>query len=66
MLGFAFHDGDRAAHEALLAVADHVGADGLLELEDQAGADRLDDRRRAALFAVRPGRRGRRCSVGLT
>ena len=28
-------------------------AHGLLELEDQAGADRLDDGRRAALLAVR-------------
>ena len=30
-----------------------LDADRLLELEDQPGADRLDDRRRAALLAVR-------------
>jgi hypothetical protein len=35
-----------------LAIADRLGADRLLELEHQPGADRLDDRRRAALLAV--------------
>src|SRR5215468_10175161 len=35
-----------------LALADRVGADRFLELEHQAGADRLDDRRRAALLAM--------------
>ena len=43
---------DRAAQVALLVRADHVDADRLLELEHQAGPDRLDDRRRAALLAV--------------
>ena len=38
--------------EVLLAGADGLGADLLLELEDEAGADRLDDGRRAALLAV--------------
>ena len=36
----------------LLVLADHVDADGVLELEDQAGADRVDDRRGAALLAL--------------
>src|SRR5690606_41484180 len=37
----------------LFRSADHVDADGVLELEHQAGADRLDDRGGAALLAVR-------------
>ena len=43
----------RATQVRLLVRADRVDADGLLELEHQPGADRLDDRRRAALLAVR-------------
>ena len=42
---------DGAAPEVLLVRVDHVDADRLLELEDEPGADRLDDRRRAALLA---------------
>jgi hypothetical protein len=42
----------RAPDEAVLERADPVGADGVLQLEHEAGADRLDDRGRAALFAV--------------
>ena len=42
---------DGAAPEVLLVRVDHVDADGLLELEDETGADRLDDRRSAALLA---------------
>jgi hypothetical protein len=46
-------------------LADRLDPDGLLELEDQAGPDRLDDRRRAALLAM--GRVGEEaCSSGLT
>ena len=30
---------------------DHIGSDGLLEAEHQAGADRLDDRRCPSLLA---------------
>src|SRR6185503_4047522 len=45
-------DVDGALDERLLARADRLGADRFLELEDEAGADRLDDRRRAALFAM--------------
>ena len=58
MAGLALHACERAAHKSLLAGADEVGADGLLELEDEPGADRLDDGRGAALLARRPGRRG--------
>jgi hypothetical protein len=43
---------DRPAHEIGLALDHDPGADRLLELEDQPGPDRLDDRRRAALLAV--------------
>ena len=50
--GFAAPALDRPADEVLLALADRLDADGLLELEDEPGADRLDDRRRAALLAV--------------
>ncbi len=42
----------RAAHEVVLVGLDHVGAQRPLEVEDQAGPDRLDDRRGAALLAV--------------
>src|SRR5690606_24861339 len=43
---------DRGAQEVLLVRANHVGAHRLLEREDQARADRLDDGWRAALFPV--------------
>ena len=43
---------DGALEEVVLAGADRRGADGLLELEDETGADRLDDGRGAALLAV--------------
>src|SRR6266545_2135580 len=44
---------DRPAQQVLLPGADQVGADRLLELEHQARPDRVDDRRRAALLALR-------------
>ena len=44
---------ERAAGEVVLAAADLLRADGLLEREHEPGADRLDDRRRAALLADR-------------
>ena len=37
---------------ALLAIADRVGTDRFLEVEDEARTDRFDDGRRAALLAV--------------
>jgi hypothetical protein len=40
----------RAMGERLLLAADHVGADRLLEREDQPGSDRADDVRRTALL----------------
>ena len=43
---------DRPAEQGILARLDHVDADGLLELEDQPRADRLDDRRGARLLTV--------------
>ena len=43
---------DRTTQESLFLSADHIDADGLLELEHQAGADRVDDRRRATLLAM--------------
>ena len=43
---------DRPPDERLLALADRLGADRLLEPEHEPGPDRLDDRRRAALLAV--------------
>ena len=42
---------DGAAPEVLLVGLDHVDPDRVLELEDEAGPDRLDDGRRAALLA---------------
>ena len=42
----------RPAQQLLLVGLDRLDADGLLELEDQPGADRLDDGGRAALLAV--------------
>ena len=43
---------DRALDELLSVLGDRLGAHGPLELEHEPGADRLDDRGRAALFAV--------------
>ena len=43
---------DRPLDEVLLAPADRVDADRLLELEHEPRPDRLDDRGRAALLAV--------------
>ena len=43
---------DGAPDEGLFALPDGLHADPHLELEDETGADRLDDRRRAALLAV--------------
>ena len=40
------------SQQGVLACLDHVDADGVLELEDQPGPDRLDDGRGAALLAV--------------
>ena len=51
MFGLVDHERDRALDEVDLALADRVGADRLLELEHEPGADRLDDRGRAALLA---------------
>ena len=42
---------ERAADEVVLAPPDLLGADRLLEREHEPGADRLDDRGRAALLA---------------
>ena len=42
----------RPPDEVVLALADGLDADGVLELEHEARPDRLDDRRRAALLAV--------------
>ena len=53
MFGSLLPGRDRAAQVVLLVGPDHVDADGLLELEDQAGPDRFDDRRCAALLAMR-------------
>ena len=49
---------ERALDEAPLERLDGAAADRLLEMEDQPGADRLEDRRRAPLLAVlrRPAR----------
>ena len=41
----------RSPPEAFLALPDQIGADGLLQLEGQAGADGADDGRCAAFFA---------------
>src|SRR5689334_22790340 len=41
----------RAAGEIVLAAADLVAADGVLQRERDTGADRLDDSRRASLLA---------------
>ena len=43
---------DCAPDEPFLAASDRLDAYGLLELEDESGADRLDDRRRPTLFAL--------------
>ena len=64
MFGFVRPRCDRALDEVVLALADRVGADGLLELEHEPGADRLDDRRRAALLAVLGVRRGSGARAG--
>ena len=54
MFGLRAQDAERAAHEvASRARRIVVGADGVLEPEDEAGADRLDDRGRPRLLAVR-------------
>ena len=42
--------GDRPLQEPVLELVDPVGADRLLELEDEAGPDRAQDRRRASLL----------------
>jgi hypothetical protein len=52
-VGIGLPGGDGAAHEPGLAVTDGRDADGMLELEDQPGANRLDDRGSAALLPVR-------------
>ena len=43
---------DGPPEQRVLAGPDRLDADRVLELEDQPGADRLDDRRGAALLAV--------------
>src|SRR5258708_2705753 len=43
---------DRAADEGFLAPPDLCGPDCLFELEEEAGTNRIHDRRRAALFGV--------------
>jgi len=45
---------DRAPDEGVLAAANQAGPHRLLQLEDEAGADRLDDGRRPTLLAVHP------------
>ncbi len=52
MLGFCSHEAIAASHERRLALLDHRRADCFLELKDEAGADRLDDRRGTGLLAV--------------
>ena len=54
MFGFADHDAIARLDEVDLALANRVGADRFLELEHEARANRLDDRRRAALLARSP------------
>ena len=58
MVGSACHASHRAPQEVLLVRADDLDADRLLELEHQPGADRFDDRRGAALLALRRVGRG--------
>ncbi len=53
MCGWAAHDPMARRTKSDLAGPDDVRADGLLELKDQAGPDRLDDGGCAALLAVR-------------
>ena len=52
MVGSATHASTARREHLLLVGLDRLHADGLLELEDEPGADRLDDRRGAALLAV--------------
>ena len=52
MPGASRHAATARRSSALLAGPDRLDADGLLELEHQPGADRLDDGRGAALLAV--------------
>jgi hypothetical protein len=52
MFGFCSQRGDRPRTKPTPRASITSGADGLLELEHQPGADRLDDRRRPALLAV--------------
>ena len=52
MAGSACQASMARSQQRLLVRPDGVGADGLLELEHQARADRLDDGRGAALLAV--------------
>ncbi len=52
MFGLAAQRRSARRMKPFLAGLDGVGADRLLELEDQAGPDRLDDRRGAALLAL--------------
>src|SRR5665213_1367143 len=44
---------DGAAQVVLLVCADHIDTDGLLQLKDEAGADRFDDCGSATLLALR-------------
>src|SRR5436190_7856326 len=44
--------GHRALNEVLLVATDRLDTDRLLQVEHEPGPDRLDDRGRAALFAV--------------
>ncbi len=53
MFGFALHEAiARSFDEALFEAADPFAPDGPLHLEDEAGADGLDDRRRSTLLAM--------------
>ena len=56
--GLALPGRHGAGQEALLRGADHGDPHRLLQLEDQAGADGLDDRRSAALLALFHVQRG--------
>ena len=53
MFGLRPQDASARRTKRVLAPADLVGADRLLEREHEPGADRLDDRRRAGLLADR-------------
>ena len=51
MFGFSAHESSARRAKSMLAAADLIAPDRLLEREHESGADRLDDRRRAALLA---------------